>query len=77
MYPDKLIDDLNEYGILSISYLARKYKMNFEHALRVLIEIVEDYENVEFKTSTRIYINDREPGICQSKISKYRRMRRL
>lgn len=83
-YTNEIIENLNDYGILSVAYLARKYRMNFQYALFILKEIVEDYENVEFKTKHRIYIIDREDEelkkivkkvpIINKKKSKYRRI---
>jgi len=87
MYTNEIIDDLNEHGILSIAYLARKHKFDFEQALLILKEIVEDYENVEFKTGYQIYIEERELDLWKpkvkkrypspKKIPKYRRMKRI
>lgn len=73
----KYIQDLNEFGLLSSAYLARKYKMNGEHARRTLFSIVEDYENVRFRTPDQIYIEGRElkewePKVKQKKIREKR-----
>ena len=60
MYLKEQIQDLNEYGVLSCALLARKYRVNFEYGRKILSSIVDDYENVKFRSHDQIYIEGRE-----------------
>ena len=67
MYTECCITQLNELGVLSTSYLARKYKMNRGIARQVLKAIVKDFENVKFLNRDQIYIEDCLPSFLKPK----------
>jgi hypothetical protein len=60
MYTNEHIKLLNKHGALTSSLLAMKDKCNFDYARLIMQEIVNDYENVKFRTEDQIYIEGRE-----------------
>lgn len=67
MYTEEHINLLNQFGILSTSLLARKFKWNHLYAKNILLQIARDYENVYFRNEEQIYIEGREPFFWKSK----------
>lgn len=70
MYTEEMIKEFNEYGVLSSSYLARKFKMNVEHACLVLSAILNDYTNVIHISKNKICIQGREHSFSNPKQKK-------
>jgi hypothetical protein len=72
MYTDKHIADLDSFGLLSTALLMRRYRITYEEARAILVAIVQDYLNVEFRTPNQIFIIGREPDmwISEAKLSK-------
>lgn len=57
---EQAIDQLNDVGVISTSYLAHKFKVNQDIAKHILTQIVNEYENVKFRNEDQIFIEGRE-----------------
>lgn len=69
---DQVVEFLNEVGLVSTSFLLRKYKVNVDHAREILHFLVEAYENVKFSTPDQVYIEGREILAFQPRLQKKR-----
>jgi hypothetical protein len=71
MYTQAHLDCLNEHGILSTSFLVRKFKIGPKQAEEILRSLVENFENVNFTSLDQIYISGREPVCVMNKRQPY------
>jgi len=62
---DEYIDYLNYYGALSTSFLIRKFKMSARSARKILISIIQEFENVLRANENQIFIIGRAPHSMQ------------
>lgn len=86
MYNDEHIHCLNQFGILSRSFLMRKFNLTEQRAMIILKKIVEDYDEAWWVNNWMIALGDKpemqectfSPKIynCGRK-PKYKRVRRI
>lgn len=66
------VDVLNEHGVISSNFLMRRHKCGVGFARNILKMIVDQYENVKFRSGDQIYIEGREPQQWQLKPKRIR-----
>lgn len=68
MYTYEHIKFLNEFGVLSVSFLRKLDKITHNKAINILKDICEDYDNVYASKTNQICIEGREPEFLKPKV---------